>query len=522
MLAKLIATDGPMAGREFELPPDQDVLLGRLNADVVVTGDEVSRKHCCIDFCEGFYVVEDLGSKNGTWVNGKAVKNSVLFDGDVLRVGEQPFRFELHPEAAEAGGVKLAYPEPARYSQEVKERVELQDATSVMETLVASLPAETARQEGEVPMKMDGRLGALCRIIDVVQGFGDLEELFEGIMNVIMEVSEADRGYLIAAEQAGDPIEPVVARFRRPVPQSLRGSYSRTMVNECYEGGCAILRADPLTSGEDISKSILHQGIHSIMCVPLPSERGPVGVIYVDRLLPNSQFDKKDLQVLAAMGNQAGIAINRAQLTRRAERLFRGTIQTVINVIEVKDKYTRGHSERVMEMGLLVGELLDMNRDQLRTVRLAGLLHDVGKIGVSALAIKKPGKLTDDEFELMKQHPVVGARVIGSIENAEEIAAVVRNHHEKWDGSGYPEGFAGEDIPVIARVLAIADSWDAMYADRVYREALSEDECLCEIEKGAGSQFDPRIASIFVQSFRNDEDFCRRVREIYTVSEESQ
>jgi putative nucleotidyltransferase with HDIG domain len=306
-----------------------------------------------------------------------------------------------------------------------------------------------------------------------------------------------------------------VGRNKDTVPPSARNTFSRSIIAECYEGGYSILMSDP-TSLDNLSESIVAQQIQSIMCVPMCDNEGPVGVIYADRVLGSEQFTERDLKVLTAIANQAGIAIRRAQLARQVESLFGDAIRTVINLVEVKDEYTYGHSERVTAVALLVGDLCELDKSERRNLEIAGLLHDVGKLKVEPGILQKPARLSESEYEAIKEHPEAGANILKDIENAEAIAEAVRHHHEWWDGTGYPDGLVGEDIPPLARVLALADAFDSMASDRPYKEALPRERILEELTTGSGTQFAPGVVDVFVEALKGTEDFQQRIAEIYS------
>jgi diguanylate cyclase (GGDEF)-like protein/putative nucleotidyltransferase with HDIG domain len=170
----------------------------------------------------------------------------------------------------------------------------------------------------------------------------------------------------------------------------------------------------------------------------------------------------------------------------------------LVTAIDNKDHYTKKHSEDVTNYALKLVAELGLSGETLHAVRVAGLLHDIGKIGVPDFILRKPGKLTAGEYEVMKGHVTLSALIIHGLPRMNDILDAVSNHHERWDGCGYPKGLAGKDIPLLGRVMAIADAFSAMTLDRPYRAALSVDEALAEIEKGANSQFDPELVPVFV------------------------
>lgn len=181
--------------------------------------------------------------------------------------------------------------------------------------------------------------------------------------------------------------------------------------------------------------------------------------------------------------------------------LFFNTIQSLVQSLEAKDKYTEGHSRRVAEMSSLMAERLLFSDEDVEKLKLAGILHDIGKIGVRETCLNKPGKLTDEEYEEIKLHPLISERILRPIEELQGILADIRHHHERFDGKGYPHGLRGEKIPLGARILAIADSYDAMTSDRPYRPALTPEKALVELEGNAGKQFDPQLIKVFFEMY---------------------
>ncbi|MHC4788672.1 MAG: HD domain-containing phosphohydrolase [Planctomycetota bacterium] len=512
MEAKLISIIGLNGQEEIPLVVDHPIVLGRGDsATIRLMHSKVSRTHCRVAFENGFYTVEDLDSKNGTWVNNRRIHKAILFHHDRITVGGAEFRFVLEAGLTEEStNISVRANGEGNFGTEIKEPATVHTPSS----LLLEMPRGEAMGAQEA---LERDLSAVCRIINSVNAQHHLDRLLETIMDSVMEVSGADRGYLIAAKKLGGVLMPLVSRNKDGIPTFARNTFSRSIVSECYEEGCAILRADP-TSDYDASESMVVQQIQSIMCVPMRDEQGPVGVIYVDNIVGSRQFTKRDLKVLSAIGNQAGIAIRRAQLARQVETLFRDSMRTVISLVEIKDTYTYGHSERVTGVALRLAELLPGQKPDLRDIEIAGLLHDVGKLAVRLDILRKPDSLTDSEYAAVKEHPVAGASVLNNVDNAEHIAAAIRHHHEWWDGSGYPDGLAGEQIPLLSRLLAIADAFDSMASERPYKSMLPQNEILAELSGGSGTQFDPTLVDLFVDALTNDESFRNRVNAIYRHS----
>ena len=176
------------------------------------------------------------------------------------------------------------------------------------------------------------------------------------------------------------------------------------------------------------------------------------------------------------------------------EKSYLESIEVLRKTVEVKDVYTRGHSDRVSEYSLLIGEKLNLPPDQMKTLKIGALFHDIGKIGIPDAILLKTDKLTDDEYSEIKNHPSIGAHILSNASIFADIIPIVKHHHERYDGKGYPSRLAGEDIPYLARIVAVADTFDAMTSHRSYRQALDFDYTIAEIERCKGTQFDPSIA----------------------------
>ena len=207
------------------------------------------------------------------------------------------------------------------------------------------------------------------------------------------------------------------------------------------------------------------------------------------------------------------------------KKLFEQTVTALSEAVDAKDRYTSGHSKRVAKYARMIAAKMGKSKEEQDEIYRAGLLHDVGKIRVPAEIINKPGKLTDEEFNIIKIHPVTGYHILSGISENSEIAVAAKYHHERYDGKGYPNGLAGENIPEIARILGVADSYDAMASNRSYRNALPQEVVRSEIEKGMGTQFDPHIAQIMLQMIDEDTDYTMKQtdsmqRKILTVDDE--
>jgi HD-GYP domain-containing protein (c-di-GMP phosphodiesterase class II) len=189
------------------------------------------------------------------------------------------------------------------------------------------------------------------------------------------------------------------------------------------------------------------------------------------------------------------------QAAKENQELFFNSIRALAAAIDAKDPYTRGHSERVARYAVVLAKNMGLPADEVRKVRISALLHDVGKIGIDDRILRKPTALTDEEFEVMKTHPVKGALIMGQIPQLKEVIPGMRHHHEKWAGDGYPDGLVGEEIPMLARIISVADTFDAMTTTRPYQKAMKLDFVVGRIKSFAGIRFDPAVIQALDRAF---------------------
>lgn len=212
--------------------------------------------------------------------------------------------------------------------------------------------------------------------------------------------------------------------------------------------------------------------------------------------------------VVAVLGSVAARAISQhRELVARRDieaKLMTEVNMALANAIEAKDSYTRGHSERLAKIASACAERMGLSKEEVGAVRLGAILHDVGKIGIPDRILRQSMALTEDEMAWMRRHPQIGADIIGPVEGLHHIAPLIRHHHEKWDGTGYPEGLKGEQIPIGSRIISVADAFEAMVADRIYRPSLGLTKALDEIRRGRGSHFDPRVVDTFLDMVASD------------------
>jgi HD-GYP domain-containing protein (c-di-GMP phosphodiesterase class II) len=228
-----------------------------------------------------------------------------------------------------------------------------------------------------------------------------------------------------------------------------------------------------------------------------------IGMMVAINRIDKPDFDSTDINLFNSVANSCAVFVENGRLFKDLQELFIGSLKALTNSIDAKDQYTRGHSERVAFISHWIAEKLVakglLTEEQLHRIYLAGLLHDIGKIGVDESVLRKKGKLTEEERNCIKTHPSIGAGILNEIKQMRDIVPGILCHHERLDGRGYPNGLIGDEIPLMGKIIGLADSFDAMTSDRVYRPAMTVEEAIAEIEKGLDTQFDRDVAKAFIE-----------------------
>lgn len=244
--------------------------------------------------------------------------------------------------------------------------------------------------------------------------------------------------------------------------------------------------------------------IHNLYAVPLFGNDGVFGAV----LLGNIKYPSADhLKILQSMACQISVSIERIRMYTELEDNYLATVKALATSIEAKDKYTKGHSERVTHLSLMIGELMGLSNQELKILKYGGLLHDIGKIGIPEHILNKPQILTNDEFSAIKEHPLIGEEIISSIDFLKSSRPYIRSHHESIDGQGYPDKIKASKLPLGVRILSACDAFDAMSTDRPYRRALSLEECKVELQSHANTQFDAEVINTLINFLNKYPDF---------------
>ena len=238
-----------------------------------------------------------------------------------------------------------------------------------------------------------------------------------------------------------------------------------------------------------------------LVCVPIEADGHVLGVIEAGRNANDEPFTQRDMDSASVIGAMAGMAIENSRLRQSMEESYRSTIRALASAIDAKDPYTCGHSQSVAQYSLVSGMILGLRPDEMRTLETAALLHDIGKIGIDDAILRKPRRLTTTEHAIIKDHPVIGAAILHDIVSLSDVARLILHHHESYDGSGYPHGLAGENIPLGARIIAVADAFDSMTTDRPYRRGMTINEAMTELHRCRAKQFCPVALDAFAVGF---------------------
>jgi len=242
-----------------------------------------------------------------------------------------------------------------------------------------------------------------------------------------------------------------------------------------------------------------------ILCVPVKVKGNLIGVLQAINRLDDEGFKEEDIGLFQLLANQVAIAIDNARLYEEIRETFIGASMALAEAIEKRDPYTGGHTRRVLEYSLATARHLKLTPEEMENLRIAAILHDIGKIGIEDKILRKTGKLSDDEFNSLTSHPSLGKDIITPIKALKNTIPGIYYHHERVNGKGYPESLKGNAIPLIARIIAVTDSYDAMTSDRPYRKGLSEEAVLNELKQFSGTQFDKDVVEAFIKAYNQGE-----------------
>lgn len=240
----------------------------------------------------------------------------------------------------------------------------------------------------------------------------------------------------------------------------------------------------------------------NVICVPLRIKDGIIGVIQgINKR--EGEFTQDDIELFLALADQIAIALDNARLYEELNEMAMQLVEGLSEAIEKRDSYSGGHPQRVLKICMAMSKYLSLTPEEKGQLKLAAILHDIGKVGITDHILGKNRGLTVEEMEIIREHPRAGAEIVGHIKQLRSIIPAIQYHHEHYDGSGYPEGLQGEEIPLVARIIAVADTYDAIIHERSYHKGLSKSEAVAEIAEHVGTQFDPQVVAVFAQALDN-------------------
>ncbi len=481
---RLRGISGEIKGQVWE--SETILRAGRLaSLEIALDDSSVSRRHAEVRSGDDGWYVRDLDSTNGTYVNGVRITTSEqpLKPRDIVQFGKVALMVELND----------ATPEGPPSNQHV--------VAATHSTYEEGL-TRIAYDRNQMPRAGD-ELIALLRAGQHFVNMQSEDQLLDAILNDAVSVLEAQRGAIVLAE--GDGPEPKL-RLRKIVVGGReapgRFPYSKKLTNRCFASGESLLYSTLDSDDEkNVTQSIHDGAMASVLCVLLRTSRKRLGVLHLDRSFVQDPFTEDDLFLADALAAHVSAAIEVSQFIKKQRELFLKTISILAQAVELRDDYTGMHTQRVTRYAIMLAEKLELSDEDVENIKLGGPLHDIGKIGIDDAILRKPGKLTPEEFDKMKEHTTKGAEILQTIPEMKDIIPIVRSHHERWDGNGYPDQLKGDEIPFLARIVAVADAFDAMTSNRPYhpdKRGKTPAAAFAEVERQAGKQFDPRCAAAFL------------------------
>jgi putative nucleotidyltransferase with HDIG domain len=377
---------------------------------------------------------------------------------------------------------------------------------------VTRLNVELTDLNAELSQKVT-MLKAINSATRTIVSVADTRTVLKETMTPIVEVFGFDRAMIMLVNEAGDSLEysygvgesseaeEKLRNYRIPL------SRDQNLMVRVLKKGKPVLIRDVEAAGLNPTNRILADFRPSsfIVC-PLMAQDRAIGILGADRRGEHKHPTNSDLEFLSIFANNIATAFLRARLDEELKSSYVASVRALVQAIEEKDPYTRGHSERVAAMAVQVARTLGVSEAEIEYLQFGSILHDVGKIGISESIVKSPKPLTNAEYKIIQKHPLKGVEILHPITFIKDHMYLVRNHHERWDGKGYPDGLAGDDIPLGAQIVSIADAYDAMTSSRPYRKGLPPTQAVKEIQKNSGIQFSAKVVDAFMDVYKSASD----------------
>ncbi len=378
----------------------------------------------------------------------------------------------------------------------------IQDITRISQSLLL-----LEQSVGDQMKLKQSQLRALMSVGQVINSSMGLRRVLEEVMDSLISLMHAERGFLMLRESNGELAVQIARGIAHINLDEEAFKVSKTIVRKVVESGAPVLttnaQADPRF---DAQMSVAAYQLRSIICVPLKLKDDLIGVLYVDNRAHAGIFKENDLELISGFADQAAVAIDSARLFedlqeshRELEKAYQATLEGWVRALDLRDKETEGHTQRVTILTQRLARSMGVEGEALVHITRGALLHDIGKMAIPDGILLKPGQLTDDERMLIQKHPVYAYEMLSPIAFLVPAIDIPYCHHEKWDGSGYPRGLRGKDIPFAARIFPVVDVWDALTSNRPYRRALPQYEVRQRIKNDSGKHFDPVVVDAFME-----------------------
>jgi len=380
----------------------------------------------------------------------------------------------------------------------LEERIEeIEQANYTITDLASELEQKNLHLERAVE-----RLSTIYKIGLAINSTMDIDRLFNLIVRTSMTTLKANFGYIILydAENNCLNVTNLIGNGKLLAPKTAIPMKDSSVSTWVIRNRQPLLIADINEAPQFDRFSDLGYERKSLICAPLMVKDEIIGTISLVNKTDDSQFNSDEMEMLSTIATQAAISIKNATLYDEQQQTYLNTIQALVSAIEASDSYTKGHSERVTRYSMEIGRRLKLSADRMQILERAAILHDIGKIGVDLSLLHKEGKLSPQDIKELQQHPTIGMHILEPIEFLHDVRVCIGQHHERFDGRGYPNRIKTEEQLLEARILAVADAFDAMTSDRPYRKALSLDAAIAELHGNAGRQFDPEIVVVFSQA----------------------
>ena len=378
----------------------------------------------------------------------------------------------------------------------LEERIEeIEEANYKISDLAGELEDKNTNLEKAV-----AKLSTLYKVGLAINSAMEKDTVFNLIVKSTMDTLHAEIGYIILYEPALHSLRVTNLLGHEFISTNgaLLPMIPSSVSTWVIENRKSLLISDINDTPEFDRFSALGYERKTLICAPLLVKDEIIGTVTVVNKRDNSVYNSEELELLNTIAAQASIAIKNAQLYDEQQKVYMNTIHALVSAIEASDSYTRGHSERVTRFSLELAKRLELPSDRMKVIERAAILHDIGKIGIDLSLLHKEGQLSPDDVSNLQQHPLIGMKILDPIEFLHDVKLCIGQHHERYDGNGYPNQVAANELLVESRILAIADAFDAMTSDRPYRKALSLDVAIKELSDNAGTQFDPQMVPHFV------------------------